>query len=352
MDPKAGMLRLVFGLGTRAVNRVEDDHPRIVSLDRPQLQPHHGPEESVGLSQRKADILDISLNSLRTVELENVLTQTPEELKNMIFSEEAGRSSATFEKLFADGDFTAKMQSLMKVLETAYKHPVDIEFAANLSGHSLKINLLQCRPLQQKDLQQAVSIPENTKENAILLSSDGNFMGGNISEKIRYAVYVDPERYSLLKQQDKYETARIIGKINAFLKEQKNGNAMLLGPGRWGTSTPSMGVPVSFYEINHVRCIAEIAFKSGNLIPELSFGTHMFQDLVESNIFYIALFPGERGCVLNVSRLKEEPNILENILPLHSRMKDVIFVADFKERGPELISDIASQKVICFFGGS
>jgi len=340
IDPKAGMIRLVFGLGTRAVNRVEDDYPRIVSLDRPNLLPHSGTDESSLFYQRKADVLDIGLNSLETTDIEKVLPYTPEEAYTPL----------TFDKLFSVTDFTQKMRAIMKTLETSYEHPVDIEFTANFSEGSFKINLLQCRPLQQKGLQNAVTFPDPKENGQTFLRSEGNFMGGNISQKIRYVIYIDPERYSLLSQQDKYETARITGKINAFLKDEKDSPAMLMGPGRWGTSTPSMGVPVSFFEINHMRCIVEIAFRSGNLIPELSFGTHMFQDLVESNIFYIALFPEEESSYLNMKSLDEAEDLLEKILPQHGRFKGTIKILDFKDKGLTILSDIVSQKVICVFG--
>jgi len=349
IDPKAGMIRLVFGLGTRAVNRVEDDYPRIVSLDQPQLMPHSGTDEASMLYQRKVDILDIGQNSLETTDIEKVLPHTPETVLNMISRTDRGYTFLDFEKLFSTTDFTQKMQAIMKTLENSYEHPVDIEFTANFSENSFKINLLQCRPLQQKGLQNSVTLPDPKDTDRIVLSSEGNFMGGNISQKIRYVIYIDPERYSLLNQQDKYETARITGKINAFLKDKKDSPAMLMGPGRWGTSTPSMGVPVSFFEINHMRCIVEIAFKSGNLIPELSFGTHMFQDLVESNIFYIALFPEEESSSLNLKALDEAEDIMEQILPQHSRFRDIIKVLDFKDKGLTVLSDIASQKVICVF---
>jgi hypothetical protein len=111
-----------------------------------------------------------------------------------------------------------------------------------------------------------------------------------------------------------------------------------------------MGVPVSFFEINHMRCIVEIAFRSGNLIPELSFGTHMFQDLVESNIFYIALFPEEESSYLNMKSLDEAEDLLEKILPQHGRFKGTIKILDFKDKGLTILSDIVSQKVICVFG--
>jgi hypothetical protein len=81
-----------------------------------------------------------------------------------------------------------------------------------------------------------------------------------------------------------------------------------MGPGRWGTSTPTLGVPVTFSELNNITALAEIAFTGGNLMPELSFGTHFFQDLVEADIFYVAIFPDSPGCIFNRAWFDSLPN--------------------------------------------
>jgi hypothetical protein len=123
----------------------------------------------------------------------------------------------------------------------------------------------------------------------------------------------------------------------------------LFGPGRWGTTTPSLGIPVSFAEINKVAVLAEVAYEGGNLMPELSFGTHFFQDLVESDIFYVALFPQEEAVVFNKDRLLDMPNLLANFLPEERKYEDVVKVYEVDPDQLQVMCDIISQKVVCFF---
>jgi len=123
---------------------------------------------------------------------------------------------------------------------------------------------------------------------------------------------------------------------------------MLLGPGRWGTSTPAMGVPISFSEINNFSGLAEIAFTSGNLMPELSFGSHFFQDLVEADIFYLALFPESKGCFLNLDWLQKQPNSLEGLMPTCARYKKVVKVFRVPEKNLHLMADVVTQRLICY----
>jgi len=121
-----------------------------------------------------------------------------------------------------------------------------------------------------------------------------------------------------------------------------------MGPGRWGTTTPSLGVPVKFAEINNVVVLTEIAFSAGNLIPELSFGTHFFQDLVETKIFYAALFPEKKDVIFNSRWLGQLKNLFEEIMSQSSKYEDVIGVYDVSDKGLRIMSDVVSQKVMCF----
>ena len=151
-----------------------------------------------------------------------------------------------------------------------------------------------------------------------------------------------------MSQSDKYETARIIGQINRFIGEKTTHPALLLGPGRWGTSTPSLGVPVSFSEISNITALGEIAFTSGNLNPDLSFGTHFFQDLVESGIFYLALFPEQAGCFFNKEWLDTLPNSRDEIVSDSGDAAKAVKVCMFPGKSLRLMADIISQQLICF----
>ncbi len=173
-------------------------------------------------------------------------------------------------------------------------------------------------------------------------------MGGNISQKINRVISVDPEKYSKLVLSDKYQIARLAGKLNRTIKDKNESPTLLMGPGRWGTTTPSLGVPVKFAEINNIAVLVEVAFSGSNFMPELSFGTHFFQDLVETNIFYVALFPEKKGIVFNTKWLKGSTNIFSKLMPDSSRYEDIISVYDVTDRDLRIMSDVVSQNVVCF----
>ncbi len=363
LDPKAGMLRLVFGLGTRAVDRVDDDYPQVIALDQPLLRPYSDTEDAKKYSQHKADLLDTGQNRLRTIDMSELLNENIDinldllsdpdiHSRQKIQPDKPGPKIRlmTFKKFLSDTEFTNTMQQMLKTLEAHYKYPVDIEFTVNFTkGNTFKINLVQCRPLQTKGLRAGGQMPSNIQPSQILFSSRGYTMGGNISQPIQRIIYVDPQAYVQLPLSQKYSIARLIGKLNRQITSRHSTPTMLLGPGRWGTTTPSLGVPVSFSEINRITVLVEIAYEGGNLMPELSFGTHFFQDLVESDIFYVALFGGEKNVIFNKERLLEMPNLLPELLPEKQKFEHIIKVFEPAADRLQLMCDILSEKVVCFF---
>jgi hypothetical protein len=362
LDPKAGMLRLVLGLGTRAVDRVEDDYPQIIALDEPLLRPYSQSEDAVRFSQHNVDLLDINENSLRTVGLNRLLENDLDLKLDMVATrhykmerkiKEMGIKdrkmwALTFEKLLSKTDFTQIMQRMLKTLESYYKYPVDIEFTVNFTdADKFRINLVQCRPLQTKGTKIKVQIPDNIEAEKILFESCGYTMGGNISQSIKRIIYVDPKAYVGLTLSQKYDIARLVGKLNKQITNRETTPTLLFGPGRWGTSTPSLGVPVSFSEINNVTVLAEVAYEGGNLMPELSFGTHFFQDLVEGDIFYIALFPKNENVTFNKEWFAQMPNLLKDFVPESDKYAHVVKVYETGHEQLQIMCDILSQKVIC-----
>jgi hypothetical protein len=173
-------------------------------------------------------------------------------------------------------------------------------------------------------------------------------MGGSISQSIHRVIYIDPEGYINLPMGRKYDVARIVGKLNGQVQNREQEVIMLIGPGRWGTTTPSLGVPVSFSEINNMSVLCEVSYPSGNLMPELSYGSHFFQDLVEGDIFYIALFCEKDDVVFNGGRFDHHPDILEAVLPEAAKYQNVIRVCDMKDVGLRILADVVSQTVVCF----
>ncbi|MGB8021404.1 MAG: PEP/pyruvate-binding domain-containing protein [Candidatus Nanopelagicales bacterium] len=363
LDPHAGMIRLVFGLGTRAVDRVDGDYPRIVSLDHPLLVPHAGLADASRFSQHNVDLLNVSQNAWRTVRLEALTAQladVPWHMFGVPDRAAAARQAAagrrpgvrwilTFDDLLGRTGFPALMRQMLATLERAYRYPVDVEFTAEVSSEgAIRVNLVQCRPLQTKGLQgRRVEIPAQVPASDTLFRSAGNFMGGSIVQPLRRVITVDPEGYAALPQASKYEVGRLVGRLNRLIPDRDSLPTALLGPGRWGTTTPGLGVPVRFAEIRRVAVLGELSFSAGGLMPELSFGSHFFQDLVESGIFYLALFRERDDCFLNLSTLDEEPNRLVDLIPDAAGLSDVVRVVDFPAGGLLLQADILSQQVLC-----
>lgn len=362
MDPQAGMLRLVLGLGTRAVDRVEGDYPRIVALDAPLKKPHKGFEDARKFSQRDVDLLNVNSNQLETVSLLRLIHEGIEipwamygirDNETMRLVESRGQKGQdiwllTFDRFLSESPFTKLMQRMLKTLERVYQYPVDIEFTVNFTREGTpKIEVVQCRPLQTKGQEVQVEIPTKIAAEKTFFRSEGNFMGGNISQPIKWIIWVEAAEYTRLSMTEKYEVARLVGRLNKRIANRTDSPTLLLGPGRWGTSTPSLGVPISFSEINNITAIAEVAFTSGDLMPELSFGSHFFQDLVETDIFYLALFPENHNCFVNEIWRQSLANALEGLMPASSRYKQVVKVYRAPQ-GLRLMADVVSQHLVCF----
>lgn len=358
IDMDAGMLRLVFGLGTRAVDRVNNDYVRIVALDDPTRLPAMTKKDPQKFCQHYVDVLNLNTNSVETVTVNdavknNLKTQsnlfgtkdkeTEERFKRVGIDTSNIPFVLNFERLFRSTKFAEAMRKILKVVSSKYNYPVDIEYTANFDRQgNFRINIVQCRPLQTRGLGKTVELPKLEDSSSCLFSSQGNFMGGNVRLAIDYIVFVSSDDYLKLSEVEKYDIARQIGFIN---KELKGKNAMLMGPGRWGSSNPALGVPVKFTELCNMSVMCEIAYSNQDLMPELSYGSHFFQDLVETGIFYVALFDNKSDVIFNEYKLREKENIVKQIIKDNNINEDVIKVYDTK--GLQIYSDITEQIVTC-----
>jgi len=358
IDMNAGMLRLVFGLGTRAVDRTDGDYVKVVCLDNPLRIPPMNYEDQKKFSQHRLDLLSFTENALVSKDLDEVLSLPLKADKKLFASPDYGAEARMrergyiiretpylldFKKLFTDTKFAYIMREMLALLSKAYDYPVDIEFTANFNkDNNFKINLLQCRPLQTKGLGKTVKIPELRDVKDCFFSCKGGFMGGSVRLPIDYVIFISANPYLKLSEQEKYDVARQIGLIN---REMKGKNAMLVGPGRWGSTTPSLGVPVHFTELCNMKVLCEYSSKKEGFMPELSYGSHFFQDIVESEIFYVAIFDGYQDVIFNPDRILLEENMLASFLPGSGKYKDVIHIANTS--GMEIYSDIVTQRLLC-----
>jgi hypothetical protein len=198
--------------------------------------------------------------------------------------------------------------------------------------------------------QARVAIPDGIDPGQIIFATHGRFMGGSLELRVKRIIHVVPEQYAALELSDKYKIARLIGQMNRSIVSRDETPTILLGPGRWGTSTPSLGIPVSFAEINKFAALGEIAFLSGGFIPELSYGTHFFQDLVETGIFYLTLAEDETRTVYNRDLLASCAGKEAGLFPGAEAWRHVVQVIDASVLGGEiwLHADLTKQRVLCW----
>ncbi len=373
IDPHAGVIRLVFGLGTRAVDRSDDDYTRIIALNAPERRPEHSFDEVKQYAQRRVDFIDLEANHLTSgyfQELTDTCDKLPIELATSIdreaarYAREQRRPSLatapprviTFDRFLKDTDFVATIRTMLQTLHNAYDYPVDIEFTVNFDEHgAYRINLVQCRPLQVQGATE-IQLPktEAKPEDRIISAHKCAVVGQSRITKVDTFVYVVPSEYSKLPVSERYEVARILGKVNAALKKlNPEGVTVLLGPGRWGTNSPSLGIPANFSDINGSSILCEIVTMRENLIPDVSLGTHFLNELVEMDMLYLAFFPSYQGSYLDESRFLDSTSDLLDIVPDAGKWTDTIRVVPTarlvqEDRCVMLTADAVEQEVNCF----
>ena len=129
---------------------------------------------------------------------------------------------------------------------------------------------------------------------------------------------------------------------------------MVIGPGRWGTSTPALGIPVNFSEIENISAIVEVGIMHQDLVPDVSIGAHSFNDLVELDILYLTVLPNREGHALNQPFFENaSENVLTAILPQAARFAPVLRVIDCGRDGQpiRLFADTRKQRACCFCTG-
>ncbi|HEX9027978.1 MAG TPA: PEP/pyruvate-binding domain-containing protein, partial [Anaerolineales bacterium] len=326
-----GFARLVWGLGTRAVDRVGNDYPRLVALSHPLLRPESSLKALRRYSQQYVDLIDLEANELKTLPVKDVLNSHYPALRYLVQIDQGGflvplRSNIlegspsqlvlNFDELLRRTGLAGQLSSMLKTLEKNYNSPVDTEFTVQVVdpgslNPKVQISLLQCRP--QSHLKESEArLPKNLNEEDIIFSSRRMAPQGRVTE-IRHVVFVSPEGYyALPTDAARIEMGRAIGRLNAILKTEV---FICIGPGRWGTSNPDLGVKIGYSDIYNTRALIELTGQGIGSAPDASFGTHFFQDLVESNIFPLAIYLDDPGSVFRRDFFYDTPNCLASLLP-------------------------------------
>jgi len=339
-----GFLRLVFGLGTRAVDRLANDYARMVALSHPHLRPVVGASQLRHYSQHFADVINLAANRFETLPTTGLLDMDFPSARLLVSVDRGDYLQPplaydpsidpqdlvlSFDNLLTQTRFVPLMKAILKVLEDSFGRHVDIEFTADIvPGYpepEFRVHLLQCRPQASQMTDEIVEMPTAVSEADTIFTADRLVPHGRLA-RIRYIIFVDPDVYArIANETTRLQVARVVGRLNQMLEEK---SFVLMGPGRWGSTSIDLGVKVTYADIYHTAALIEIAVSDDTSVPEASYGTHFFQDLVEANIYPLALYPGQGDNIFDWRFLRESANTLPELLPDYAAYADYIRVID------------------------
>ncbi len=345
--PEDGTANIALGLGKYIVDgglslRFSPAHPkRIMQTATPELSLRETQKHFFALSLIPSDFnpnIDDSVNIIKLpvkeADKNNAIRKISStyDLSNNIIRDSYnydGKKLITFSPILKHNTFPLA-DILKKTLYLGQKEmdkPVEIEFVTDLNvkpGENIKFYLLQIRPIALK--KESVNLfPEKIKEEDTLIISQ-SALGNGIIEDVFDVVYVKPQQFDAANNN---LTALLIGKINDLLVKEKK-NYILIGPGRWGSSDPWLGIPVKWPQISGARLIIESGLENYRIDP--SQGTHFFQNLTSFRVGYFTINPYINDGFIDIDFLNNMPAIYENDILRHVRFqKPVVIKIDGKK---------------------
>jgi hypothetical protein len=363
-----GFVRLVWGLGTRAVDRVGNDYPRLVALSHPLLRPDASTKSIRRYSQQYVDLIDLEDNSFKTLPIHEAinprypvlryLAQVDQgdylsTIRSTLLEKDVKRLVLSFDELLKRTPLADRMRRMLQILQKHYKAPVDTEFTVQVIepfsiNPEVDITLLQCRP-QSHMKEIKANLPQALFPEDILFSTRRMVPEGIVS-KIQYVLFVTPEGYySLPTRSARSEIGRAISRLNIILKDK---TFICIGPGRWGTTNPDLGVHITYSDIYNTRALIELAGRGLGPAPEPSFGTHFFQDLIEANIYPLAIYLDDEDATFNRDFFYRTPNLLADFAPQEAALAHTLRLIEVGSYRPghslELIMDNDQGRAVAF----
>ncbi len=340
-----GIVRLVAGLGTRAVDRTGQDFPVLMSPGQPKLRINVTTDELIRYAQKNMDVVNLEKGCLETVGTEKMIKEYGAKipcLPYLVSLYEEGNvqlspgsmlniqkkdTIITFHNLLEKSPVPLFFKTVLNILEDEIGLPVDIEFAYGPDIHTPY--LLQCRPQSVGKGNVDTTIPSGIEKDSILFTANRYIMSG-ACHGIEYLVYVDGDQYDNVESREKLlEIGQIIGKLNKILPAKK---FVLIGPGRWGSKGDiKLGVHVGYSDINNTAMLIEVARMKKGQVPDLSFGTHFFQDLVEADIRYLPLYPDDEDVVFKEEIYFNYRNLLTDMVTGTESFENILKVIRVSE---------------------
>jgi hypothetical protein len=345
---------------------VGNDYPRLVALSHPLLHPEANPGLINLYSQHYVDLIDLQENQFKSLPVEEVLSNQYPALRFIaqIFNDDYMtpiRSNIldgsplviTYDEFFRRTPLAGNFRELLSKLEEHYHSPVDTEFTLqiidpNSSRSEVDICILQCRP-QSYFKESKVHLPPSINPADIIFSTQRLVPAGRVTG-ITHIIYVTPEGYfSLTTQAERAHIGHLVSQLNA---KMASFIFITIGPGRWGTVNPDLGVPINYGDIYNTRALVELAGIGSVAVPEPSFGTHFFQDLVEANIFPLAIFLEDPEVQFNHSFFYDTQNQLAEFLPDATECSGTVRLIEVASFRPghhlELVMDDDKGKALAY----
>ncbi len=364
-----GFVRLVWGLGTRAVGRFSNDYPRLIALSHPTLQPDDSTEAIRHYSQHYVDSIDLVANQFVSLPVHEVLDPRYPPLRYLVQLERDGffvtprtrvrledvsKLAITFEELLRRTNFPSLIADVLRLIERNYHATVDMEFTIHIPNPNelhpkAHISLLQCRPQSHLQDTYAIKKPADLKSVDLILTTHFMVPQGYLPG-VRYTIFVDPQAYYALPTPEARAAIGLaISRLNNQLGEK---SFICVGPGRWGTTNPDLGVSVSYADIYNAGALIELSGEGIGSSPEPSLGTHFFQDLMEAQIYPLVIRLEDQGSFLNTDFFYGSPNALKNYMEADEQLQGCLRLIEIDAFRPgyhlDLFMDDAQREATAY----
>ena len=339
--PEDGIANIALGLGKYIVDggqtlRFSPKYPRkILQLSAPELALRETQKEFYSLDLRPGSFTPTTDDSSNLLRLPLSESEKDGSLRN-VASTYDNESKMLREGMLGNGPRVVTFSNILNhksfplsdilntLLETGQKEmnkPIEIEFAVELSrtkGTPSLFTLLQIRPIVDERFAIEEPLEEVNEKDTVLYTHHA--LGNGVIDNVFDIVYIRPESFN---PAENLHTAEKIGNINAkFLAEKRN--YILVGPGRWGSSDPWLGIPVKWPQISAARIIVESGLNHYRIDP--SQGTHFFQNLTSFGVGYFTINPFIKDGFYDLDFLAEQPAFYEDEVIRHVRFNNPLII--------------------------
>ncbi|MFW6019718.1 MAG: PEP/pyruvate-binding domain-containing protein, partial [Bacteroidales bacterium] len=253
-----------------------------------------------------------------------------------------GKKIVTFANVLKHNKFPLAniLQDVLEMGQKAMNNPIEIEFAVNMDtpkGQPMIFSMLQIRPIVENKEELELDLEEDVKKEDTIIYSDSALGNGEI-DHLRDIVYIKPDSF---QASNNPEIAEKIEQLNNQFKEQAK-NYILVGPGRWGSTDPWLGVPVKWAQISQARIIVESGLENYRIDP--SQGTHFFQNLTSFQVGYFTINPHENDGYYDVDYLNQLEAVYEDDYLRHVQFENPVVVKiDGRKNKGAVFRDIESE---------